>query len=96
MDKNPFTIEMALEFHRRMASIVDAVQSGVWKAGLRDLIGYDSDFGFGQKRGVQTLVLKSSHRSAYVRLNWDAILGESATDRALVDEAIQRAINALV
>ncbi len=95
MDKDQFTIETAQEFHRRMASIIDTVQVGIWKAGSRDLIGYDSDYGFGQKRGFQTLVLKTGRRSAYLRLLWDTILGDDAEDRQLVDEAIQSAINAL-
>ncbi|TVO53415.1 hypothetical protein [Denitromonas halophila] len=96
MDKKQFTIEMANEFHRRMASIIDAVQAGIWEAGLHDLLGYDSDYGFGQQRGIQTLVLKTGHRSAYLRLYWDAILGESQADRQLVDDAVKRAINTLV
>ena len=95
MDSNQFTVEMAREFHRRMAAITDAVQAGVWQAGVHDLLGCTSDYGLGQKRGLQTLVLKTGHRSAYVRLHWDTILGDTATDRQLRDDAIQSAIKEL-
>lgn len=92
MEKNPFTLEMAHEFHRRLAAIVDAVQAGIWKGGLHDLLGYATDIGFGQERGLQTLILKIRSRSAYVRLKWDTILGDAPGDRQLVDEAIRSAI----
>ena len=95
MEKEHFTIEMAQAFHERIASIIDEVQRGVWQAGQRDLLGYDTDFGFGQQRGVQTLVLKTSHRSTYLRLHWDTIMGGEQADRDLVDDAVKRAINAL-
>ncbi|SPE22502.1 hypothetical protein SBBP1_1670001 [Burkholderiales bacterium] len=92
MDNKQFTIEMTQEFHRRIAGTVEAVQAGIWKAGVHELLGYATDFGFGQQRGVQTLVLKTSRRSAHVRLNWDTILGDAPADRQLVDEAIRSAI----
>lgn len=95
MDNTQFTVEMAQEFHRRMAAIVDAVQAGIWQAGVHDLLGYSTDFGFGQKRGLQTLDLKTSHRSAHVRLHWDTVLGDAPADRELVDEAIASALNEL-
>ena len=57
--------------------------------------GYATDYGFGQQRGVQTLVLKSKHRSAYVRLHWDTVMGDTDADRQLVDVAIKSAINEL-
>jgi hypothetical protein len=95
MDKDQFTIEMAQEFHRRMATIVEAVQVGIWQYGRHELLGYDSDYGLGQQRGQQTLVLKTGHRSAYVRLDWNTILGDTPSERELVDEAIHRAINLL-
>jgi hypothetical protein len=95
MDNNQFTVELAQEFHRRMATIIDAVQAGIWQNGVHDLLGYDSDYGFGQKRGLQTLVLKTGHRSTYLRLHWDTILGDTPADRQLVDDAIRSAINAL-
>jgi hypothetical protein len=41
------------------------------------------------------LVLKSKHRSAYVRLHWDTVMRDTAVDRQLVDDAVQRAINEL-
>lgn len=95
MNNDAFTIEMAQDFHRRMASIVDAVQVGIWKAGTRDLLGFDSDFGFGQKHGFQSLVLKTCHRSTCLRLTWDTLVGDSPPDRRDVDEAIEGAIRAL-
>ena len=60
-----------------------------------DLLGYATDYAFGQQRGVQTLVLKSRHRSAYVRLHWDTLMSDTAADRQLVDELIQNAIREL-
>ncbi|HEX9180152.1 MAG TPA: hypothetical protein VF859_07145 [Burkholderiales bacterium] len=95
VDNNHFTAELAQEFHRRMAAIIDAVQAAVWQAGVHDLLGYATDYGFGQKRGLQTLVLKTGHRSAYLRLNWDTILGDGAADHQLVDDSIRGAINIL-
>ena len=78
-----------------MAAIVDAVQAGIWQAGLHDLLGYATDYAFGQDRGQQTLVLKTRNRSAYVRLQWNTIMGDAASDRELVDDAIKSAINEL-
>jgi hypothetical protein len=95
MENHEFTIEVAQEFHRRMAAVIDAVQAGMWKAGLHNLLGYSTDFAFGQERGLQTLILKSRNRSAYVRLQWDAILGNTPADRAIVDGAIKSAIHEL-
>lgn len=95
MDNDQFTIEMAQEFHRRMAAIITAVQAGVWRAGVRELLGYETDYGFGQTRGLQTLVLRTGHRSAHVRLHWNTILGDAPADRQLVDDAIGSAIAVL-
>jgi hypothetical protein len=92
MDRNPLVVDVAREFHRRMAAIIDAVQTGVWEKGVHDLLGYATDYAFGQQRGLQTLVLKSQHRSAYVRLHWNTVMGDAAADRQLVDEAIRNAI----
>ncbi len=78
-----------------MAAIIDAVQSGIWEAGVHDLLGYATDYAFGQQRGLQTLVLKRSHRSAYVRLHWNTIMGNTEGDRQLVDSAINSAIREL-
>ena len=89
------TLDTVREFHRRMAAIVEAVQTGIWDAGIHDLLGYATDYAFGQKRGLQTLVLKSKHRSAYVRLQWDTVMGDAAGDRQLVDDAIKSAIDQL-
>jgi len=94
-DKYPLTVEVPREFHRRMAAIIEAVQSGMWEAGVHDLLGYATDYAFGQERGVQTLVLKSKHRSAYVRLHWDTVMGDTDADRQLVNLAIKNAINEL-
>jgi len=94
-DKGPVTLDVTREFQRRMAAIVDAVQTGVWEAGVHDLLGHATDYAFGQQRGLQTLVLKTTNRSAYVRLTWDTVMGTSDGDRQLVDAAIKSAIREL-
>jgi hypothetical protein len=94
-EKDPLSVDVPREFHRRMAAIIDAVQIGVWEHGVRDLLGYATDYAFGQQRGLQTLVLKSKHRSAYVRLHWDTIMKDTVADRQLVDEALRNAIGEL-
>jgi hypothetical protein len=95
MDKDLLTVDVPREFHRRMAAIIDSVQSGIWQEGVHDLLGYATDYAFGQQRGFQTLVLKSKHRSAYVRLHWDTVMGDTVADGQLVDQAIRNAINEL-
>lgn len=95
VEKEPTTVDVPREFHRRMAAVIDAVQAGMWQAGVHDLLGYATDYAFGQQRGVQTLVLKSKHRSAYVRLHWDTVMGDNDDDRKLVSVAIKSAINEL-
>ena len=95
METNPLTVDVPREFHRRMAAIIDAVQTGIWEEGVHDLLGYATDYAFGQHRGLQTLVLKTKHRSAYVRLYWDTVMGDTDADRQLVDESIRNAINEL-
>jgi hypothetical protein len=95
IEKDPLTVDVPREFHRRMAAIIEAVQTGMWEAGVHDLLGYATDYAFGQQRGVQTLVLKSRHRSAYVRLHWDTVMGDTDADRQRVGAAIQSAINEL-
>lgn len=92
MEQENYTIDMALEFHRSIAAIVSAVQEGLWKRGRHELVSYDSDFGLGQKRGIQTLVLKTPRRSAYVRLEWSTIIGDAPAQRELVEEAVRGAI----
>ena len=94
-DKDPLSLDVPREFHRRMAAIIDAVQSGIWEAGVHDLLGYATDYAFGQQRGMQTLVLKSRNRSAYVRLNWDTLMGDTEDVRQQVDSAIRSAIREL-
>lgn len=95
MESTQFTVEMAQEFHRRMAAIIDAVQAGIWQTGVHHLLGYSTDFAFGQERGLQTLVLKTRNRSKYVRLQWDTILGNAPADRQQVDDAVRSAITDL-
>jgi hypothetical protein len=95
VENDPLSVDVPREFHRRMATIIDAVQAGIWKAGVRDLLAYATDYAFGDKRGLQTLVLKSRHRSAYVRLHWETIMGDTAADRQLVDTAVKNAIREL-
>src|SRR5205085_12693746 len=94
-ERDPLTVDAPREFHRRMAAIIEAVQTGIWEAGVHDLLGYATDFAFGQQRGLQTLVLKSRHRSAYVRLNWDDVMGDTVAARQSVDAAVAAAINEL-
>ena len=94
-DQDPSSLDVPREFHRRMAAIIDAVQGGIWEAGVHDLLGYATDFAFGQQRGLQTLVLKSRNRSAYVRLSWETVMGDAEADRQLVDSAIKSAIREL-
>ena len=94
-EKDSLTVDVPREFHRRMAAIIDAVQIGVWQEGVHDLLGYATDYAFGQQRGLQTLVLKTKHRSAYVRLYWDTVMGDAVADRQLVDEVTRNAINEL-
>jgi hypothetical protein len=93
--KDQLTVDVPREFHRRMALIIDTVQTATWNAGVHDLLGYATDYAFGQERGVRTLVLKSRHRSAYVRLPWDSVMGDTDADRLRVDIAIKSAINEL-
>jgi len=90
-----FTFAVTKEFHRRMAAAIEAVQEGIWNAGTHDLLGYSTDYGFGQKHGVQTLVLKTRRRSAYLRLHWNTILSDAPADRLLLDSAIRSAITEL-
>jgi len=94
-EKDPLSVDVPREFHRRMAAIIEAAQSGIWQAGVHDLLGYATDYAFGDERGLQTLVLKSKHRAAYVRLHWNTIMSDAATDRQLVDTAIDNAIREL-
>ncbi len=93
--KDPPNVDVPREFHRRMAAIIEAVQSGIWEAGVHDLLGYATDYAFGDTRGLQTLVLKSRHRSAYVRLQWAAIMGNTDPDRQQVTAAVANAIREL-
>ena len=78
-----------------MAAIIDAVQTGIWQEGVHDLLGYSSDYAFGDQRGLQTLVLKSRYRSAYVRLQWESVMGDGDAERLLVQQAVTSAINEL-
>ena len=91
-EQDPVNVDVPREFHRRMAAIIEAVQTGIWAAGVHDLLGYATDYAFGEQRGLQTLVLKTKHRSAYVRLHWDAVMGNADADRQAVARAIQSAI----
>jgi hypothetical protein len=86
------TLEVVREFHRRMAAMIEAVQTGVWERGPHDLLGYATDYAFGQERGVQTLVLKTKHRSSYVRLHWDTVMGDGTTELQAVEATINNAI----
>jgi len=94
-EKDPLTVDVPREFHRRMAAIIEAVQTGIWEEGVHDLLGYATDYAFGQQRGLQTLVLKSRNRSAYVRLSWDTVMGDTEVDRQQVEAAIRSATSEL-
>jgi hypothetical protein len=96
METSDFTLDMAREFHRCMATIIDSVQEGIWRAGRIELLGYDTDFGLGQKRGLQTLVLKTRGRSTYLRLEWNTVIGGTPADRELIAAAVRDAIDVLV
>jgi hypothetical protein len=89
------TLDVVREFHRRMAAMIEAIQTGIWEQGIHELLGYATDYAFGQQRGVQTLVLKNKHRSSYVRLHWDTVMGNAATDIDAVETSIQDAIREL-
>jgi len=91
----PMTLDTVREFHRRMAMMIEAVQTGIWERGLHDLLGYATDYAFGQERGVQTLVLKTKHRSSYVRLHWDTVMGDGPAERQAVETTIANAIGEL-
>ena len=92
---DPMTLEVVREFHRRMAAMIDTVQQGIWEGGVHDLLGYATDYAFGQQRGVQTLVLKSKHRSSYVRLHWDTVMGDGAVELQAVEATVKDAISEL-
>ena len=89
------TLDVVREFHRRMAAMIDAVQQGIWQEGVHDVLGYATDYAFGQQRGVQTLVLKSKNRSSYVRLHWDTVMGDGPVHLQAVETTIKDAINEL-
>jgi len=88
-------VEVPREFQRRMAAIIETVQTAIWGRGVHELLGYTTDYGLGQNRGAQTLVLKTRRRSAYVRLDWDSLMGDSAEHRERVDDVVQKAIQEL-
>jgi hypothetical protein len=94
-EKDPLTVDVPREFHRRMAALIEAVQTGIWQEGVHDLLGYATDYAFGDKRGLQTLVLKTKHRSAYVRLQWETIMSDAVADRQLVEDTVKNAIREL-
>ena len=92
MNDDPLAVDVPREFQRRMAAIIEKVQVAIWDRGVHDLLGYATDYAFGQQRGMQTLVLKSRNRSAYVRLNFDTVVGDTDADRAAIDAAVKSAI----
>lgn len=94
MDSLP-SVEVPREFHRRMAAIIESVQSALWRNNVHELLGYATDYAATDTRGIQTLVLKRRHRSAYVRLQWDTVMGDSPSDRQQVSAAIDNAVREL-
>jgi len=95
IETHPTDVAVPREFHRRVAAIIESVQTGIWEAGVHDLLGYSTDYAFGDKRGLQTLVLKISRRSAYVRLQWENIMGDTEADARAVSTAVENAIREL-
>ena len=95
LESDAMTLDALREFHRRMAAIVEAVQTGIWEHDLHELLGYATDYGYGQQRGVQTLVLKTRHRSSYVRLHWDTVMGDGIAEKQAVETSIRNAITEL-
>ena len=95
MGTEAMTLAVVREFHQRMATIVQAVQAGLWEGGVHELLGYATDYAPGQQRGAQTLVLKRRHRSSYVRLGWDTVMGDGAAEVQAVKAAIDSAITEL-
>ena len=95
IENDPRTVEVLRDFHRRMAVVIDTVQAKLWDAGVHDLLGYATDYAFGDKRGLQTLVLKTARRSAYVRLQWETIMSDKDADREAVTRAVNNAIQEL-
>jgi len=89
------TLDAVREFHRRMAAMIEAVQTGIWERGLHDVLGYATDYAFGQDRGVQTLVLKTRGRSSYVRLQWNTVMGDGIAEKQAVETTINSAIGEL-
>ena len=89
------TLDAVREFHRRMALMIEAVQTGIWERGFRGVLGYATDYAFGQDRGVQTLVLKTKLRSSYVRLHWDTVMGDGVADMEAVRTTIRNAVSEL-
>ena len=43
-----------------MAVNIEAVQAGIWQEGMHELLGYATDYAFGDQRGLQRLVLKGT------------------------------------
>lgn len=86
------TLALVRDFHERMANIIKSVQTGLWEGGVHELLGYATDYAVGQQRGVQTLVLKRRHRSSYVRLGWDTVMGDEPLDVQAVKASIAGAI----
>ena len=95
MGTDAMSLPVVREFHERMATIIQAVQAGLWNGGVHELVGYATDYAPGQQRGVQTLVLKRRHRSSYVRLGWDTVMGDAPADVQAVQASIAGAITEL-
>ena len=86
------TLDSVQEFHRRIADAIVTVQNGIWQSGTHELLGSATDFGFGRERGVQTLVLKTSRKSAYIRFSLETLLSASEADKRLISDAVRSAI----
>ena len=78
-----------------MSAIIESVQVSIWERGVHELLGYSTDFALGQARGVQTLVLKTRGRSAYLRVHWDTLMSDAADECARVQELVRLAVQEL-
>ena len=66
IDQDPLSVHVSREFHRRMAVIIDAVQTGIWEAGLHDLLSGVVDARRQHQRGdpIEQLQAREAHRAA--------------------------------
>ena len=78
-----------------MAAIIDAVQNGIWQAGVHDLLGYRHGLRLWTATRPADSCAEEQYRSADVRLHWDTVMGDTVADRELVYQSIRNAIGQL-